>query len=425
MPPDSLPGADACAPLVLRALPPAPRRLLLAGCPGPLGAALRRLVPATRIDAADDLNGPPGAPAFEPGSLDCIVYGAGLSRLWDPTALLRRQRPLLAPGGFALWAVPNAQHFSRLLALLRGEPAEDAAGALGWPAARVLQDGGFAPALLDAVPAPCPPDLLAALGPLLQREGLHPAQAQRQLSAAWYVLKGSPLPDEGTAEVPAPPLTFVACASDEAALGANLLRSPCLQPGSPHELLLYRVCPSAADGLNRGLAQAKHARVVCLHQDVYLPAGWPRRFQAQYAAAERTLGPLGVAGVYGVTCRGDAVDRAGHVVDRDRLLREPPPLPCAVDTLDELLLALPRGTPLRFDPRLGFHLYGADACLQARQRGLPVVALDALCFHNSKSVGLPPAFEASARLFAQKWRASLPLATSCVHIDAAGRMRLA
>jgi hypothetical protein len=291
---------------------------------------------------------------------------------------------------------------------------------------KVLPDGGFATAILDAVWAPRPPDFIAAPAPLLQREGLHPGRAQRYLSAAWYVLKGTPLSDDdqfdATAELP---LTFVGCVADEASLAANLLRSLCLQPGSPHELLLYRGCQSAADGLNRGLTQARHALVVCLHQDVYLPDGWPRRFLGQYAAAERALGPPGVAGVYGVTCRGEAVGRAGHVMDRDRLLREPPSLPRAVDTLDELLLALPRGTPLRFDPRLGFHFYGADACLQARQRGLPAAALDALCFHNSNGVGLPPAFAESARAFAQKWRASLPLATSCVHIDAAGRLRLA
>jgi hypothetical protein len=115
--------------------------------------------------------------------------------------------------------------------------------------------------------------------------------------------------------------------------------------------------------------------------------------------------------------QGGVVRRAGHVVDRDRLLREPEGLPAAVETLDELLLALPRSTPLRFDPALGFHFYGADLCLQARRQGLSAVALDALCLHHSQSVELPPAFFASGAVFARKWSRQLPVATPCAVVD--------
>src|SRR5262249_60558496 len=115
------------------------------------------------------------------------------------------------------------------------------------------------------------------------------------------------------------------------------------------------------------------------------------------------------------------VTGAGHVVDRDRLLKEPAPLPCAVEALDELLLAVPRGTPLRFDPALGFHLYGADLCLQARRLGLQALALDAICLHHSRGVGLPLAFHDSAKAFARKWSDRLPVATPCASIGQAGR----
>ena len=187
-----------------------------------------------------------------------------------------------------------------------------------------------------------------------------------------------------------------------------------------HEVLLMRGCPSAAEGLNRGLQAARNEVVVCLHQDVFLPRGWDRRFLQQWQAVQRTLGPVGVAGVYGVRCRGGTLRRGGHVVDRERLLREPLPLPHPADTLDELLLAVPRATGLRFDPALGFHFYGADLCLQARQRGLAAVIVDALCFHNSRSVGVPPEFWASGERFASKWADQLPLGTSCAWIDRGG-----
>ena len=57
------------------------------------------------------------------------------------------------------------------------------------------------------------------------------------------------------------------------------------------------------------------------------------------------------------------------------MLRDGPELPAQVATLDELLLIVKRDSGLRFDPELGFHLYGADICLQAIEQGLAVVAL--------------------------------------------------
>ena len=63
-----------------------------------------------------------------------------------------------------------------------------------------------------------------------------------------------------------------------------------IEGGGARGILLQRGCRSAAEGLNRGLEQARHAVVVCLHQDVYLPEGWDRRFWRQYRGAERSLG---------------------------------------------------------------------------------------------------------------------------------------
>ena len=62
-------------------------------------------------------------------------------------------------------------------------------------------------------------------------------------------------------------------------------------------------------------------------------------------------------------------------------------------------------------------IYGADICLQAHERGLAVVALDAACHHNTRTAVLPKAFFQSARIFAEKWNYRLPVATPCVVID--------
>jgi hypothetical protein len=115
-------------------------------------------------------------------------------------------------------------------------------------------------------------------------------------------------------------------------------------------------------------------------------------------------------------------ERTGWVNDRGRMLRDGPELPARVATLDELLLVVRRDTPLRFDPELGFHLYGADICLQARERGLAVVALGALCHHSSPNVDLPEAFYRSAEVFARKWSKWMPVATPCAVINRGGEI---
>jgi hypothetical protein len=225
-------------------------------------------------------------------------------------------------------------------------------------------------------------------------------------------------------------ISLVVCLSQDEVLRANLLASPCLQPGSRNELIAIRHAESAAGGLSMGIARARNDLVVCVHQDVFLPSGWDRLFVNQFRMAEAEFGPIGVAGVYGV---GEAIEspidagpwhlaaeRIGWVYDRGRLLSEGPRLPVAVVTLDELLLVVRRDTPLRFDPVLGFHLYAADLCLQARERGLAVVALGAPCHHNSRRVGLPESFFPSARHFARKWAHRLPIATPCVVFDHQG-----
>src|SRR5262249_12629070 len=94
------------------------------------------------------------------------------------------------------------------------------------------------------------------------------------------------------------PLSFVVCLSDDTIFQANPLASPCLQPGSPHEVIAVRYAPSAAAGLSMGLARARNELVVCAHQDVFLPSGWDRLVVNQYRMAEEEFGPIGVAGVY-------------------------------------------------------------------------------------------------------------------------------
>ncbi len=447
------PGAQRLVHAVL----PSAHRILEVGCgQGYLGSALKALdrgrqvigierkadlaaQAANRLDRVLTLDIEKDSPELEPGGFDCLIYNGVLEQLHDPAAVLRRHRALLREGGQFLCSVANAQHHAALAALLTSDFPCTGPGPL--PAShrhfftystlfKLLLDSGYAPDLVDLVPAPAPAEFWKAVQPLLRHLGLHGPRTRRYLDASHFIVRGLPLPypAEETAALPAKPdaywpLTFVACVSDEATVQANLLRSPCLASGTPHEVILVRNCKSAAEGLNQGLAQAKNSLVICVHQDVYLPGGWASRFASQCRLAEEQFGQLGVIGVYGALRASEKPTRVGRVVDRDHLLNEPQPLPCRVETLDELLLAVPKHAGLAFDPALGFHLYGTDLCLAARAKGRAVAVVDALCFHHSRTVGLPDAFYVSGAALAGKWSAQLPLVTACVQMDAQGRMR--
>jgi SAM-dependent methyltransferase len=437
-------------PPLLRAVPPGARVVLDVGCgAGAHGTLLkredpRRVVLGVELDpaAAEEAravldrvfvaDAEAGDLPLEPGSVDCLLYGDVLEHLRDPEAVLARHRRLLRPGGAAVVSVPNVGHHGVIAALLRGDFPYAPAGVLDATHlrfftlasfAKLLLDAGYAPEPVSATPGPdpAPPGLVEALGPALAVLGVHPGRAARALAAYQYVFRAYPLPDP-----PDPagggPVTVACCASDDAVLAANLLASPDLGPGSPHEVLVARGCRSAADGLNPTLDRARHRLVVAAHQDVYLPRGWVARAAHEFRRARALLGPVAVAGVYGVAGRGAAAARVGRVVDRERLLWEPAPLPAPADTLDELVLVVDRESGLRFEPALGFHLYAADLCLEARGRGLAAAVIDALCLHNSQTAGLPPSFAASAAALAAKWPGELPVSTPSAFVGPGGRV---
>ncbi|MCA8952541.1 MAG: glycosyltransferase [Planctomycetes bacterium] len=134
---------------------------------------------------------------------------------------------------------------------------------------------------------------------------------------------------------------------------------------------------NAAEGLNHGIETVDAEWVVCVHQDVLFPAGFWSRFTAALAALPADAALAGVVG-----CerrgwyRGHIQDPNGHCFWG--------PLPRDVLTLDEVLIAVRKSSGLRFDPEVpGFHCYGSDICLQAEQRGLRTVAIDAPIVHLS------------------------------------------
>src|SRR5580704_5614791 len=59
------------------------------------------------------------------------------------------------------------------------------------------------------------------------------------------------------------PLSFVTCVSSPETLRTNLLASPCLRPGTPHQVIAVEGCASAAHGSSAGFHHAKHELLEC------------------------------------------------------------------------------------------------------------------------------------------------------------------
>ncbi|MBI3687203.1 MAG: methyltransferase domain-containing protein [Actinobacteria bacterium] len=414
---------------LLRAVPAAATRILEIGCArGRLGAELKRADPhryvvgvehdpeaaavaAGRLDEVHVADVQSGLPALPPRSFDCVIFGDVLEHLLDPEAVLREARELLTGNGVLAVCVPNIAHFSIIKALLRSDLMYQPNGLLDATHIRffthatfikMLLDASFLPELTDIIASGGTDHMIPAATPLLEYFGVDPQRALKFLDAYQLIFTATMLPDVPD-RFAARPISFVACVNDEDQLASNLLRSPCLQPGTPHEVILRRGEASAADGFHAGLAAASHDLVVFVQQDIYLPHGWDSRFVAQLAEAERRFGPVGVAGAFGLRLTNGEPEHVGRVLDRETLLDKPVPLPARVDTLDEIVLAVHRDTTLRFDPALGFHLYGVDLCLAARQQDLAVVVLDAPCFHNSLFAHLSGAFHTAREHLLAKW----------------------
>jgi SAM-dependent methyltransferase len=419
-----------------RTVPAAARTVLQVGSgPGWLAAPLKQRHPAPLVYGVDspvvggwrqeaahldryfELDIDSDVP-LESGSVDCIVYTDSLPRLVDPLAVLQRHRRLLSPSGTISCSVPNLQHHSVVGGLLRGVfPYSE--GTLLDPSylrlftsatiVQLLLDAGYAPDTVDRIQDVGAEPMVGAGAPLFELLGVGAQDAERDLRTTHLLVCGFPLSDLGPPDEV--PITFVACVNDDEQLNANLLRSPCLRGTGPHEVLVFRGAASAADGLNAGIEQASNEFVVLVHQDVYLPEGWPARMVAQWRLAQRQGGPVGIAGVFGVLDRRVPFDAIGRVVHRDRLLAHRS-LPSDVDGLDELLMVVTRDTPLRVDATLGWHLYGTDLALQAQERDLRVVVLDAPCHHNSLTGRVPSKYRESERVLARKWEKLLPIHTN-------------
>lgn len=161
---------------------------------------------------------------------------------------------------------------------------------------------------------------------------------------------------------------------------------------------------SAPAALNMGFGKATAEIIVLCHQDVVFPEGWIHRLYEQISVIERTHENWGVLGTFGIANNGMF---AGHIIDPSGHFHCQP-LPAEVQSLDEHCLIVRKDSGLCFDETLGgFHLYGADICVQALAKGLTNFAIDACVQHLSSGKVDADFYEATNKLY-RKWRSKNP-----------------
>jgi len=167
---------------------------------------------------------------------------------------------------------------------------------------------------------------------------------------------------------------------------------------------------SAAKALNEGIEKAKNDICVLSHQDVRFPQNWLDDIEGL------DNNKFGVCGVWGITLDGYF---AGHVITPvGRWLQGN--LPIEAQCVDELLMIIRKSSGLRFDESLGgWHLYGADICLEAEKRGLSNWIIDACVTHLSMGK-LDDEFVKCKMKLMQKWSGHGPpriFKTTCTTIN--------
>lgn len=152
-------------------------------------------------------------------------------------------------------------------------------------------------------------------------------------------------------------------------------------------------------GLNRLITAATGKYIILCHQDILVRYDKREQLERQIRFLDTEdpnwaiLSNTGAADlkrvVYKLTTIGDEYQERGT-------------LPCRVLSVDEHFILLKKEANLGFSKGLkGFHLYGADLCIQAALRGYTAWAVDFHLYHDSK--GSP---DASFDLLKQQLKAN-------------------
>jgi SAM-dependent methyltransferase len=368
---------------------------------------------------------------------DCVVIGDLLEHLKQPEKILERLAQITTPSASLVCCAPNMGHISVLERLLSGDMSYDDQGLLDRTHLRffscsslfkIFLDSGWLPSLHDSyLVGHNNPGLADKLVEAARLLSVPPATAKRLLFTYQMVIQCKKRSDVASTSDSAP-FSVVVPVNNQAQMQLNILRSPGLIEVKP-QVLLCQGAESAAAAFNWGAGKASSPWVIFCHQDVYFPKGSGHAIahmlsQIPEADASRTI--LGFAGL-GVNQKAGELEiaKAGLVLDRASLFDYPESRSAV--SIDEFAVVLNRNCNYGIDPRLGWHLWATDLCLQAifdEKQRTHARLLRIPLFHNSLCDGsLPPAFHVSSEILAAKYPQLGFIPTLCGNIVASASGR--
>jgi len=210
--------------------------------------------------------------------------------------------------------------------------------------------------------------------------------------------------------------SLIVAANDDAILQSCLISSPCVSRA--HDFQVMRGFSSAGAAYNAGMRLTTSDILVFAHQDIYLPPDWDLNIAASIAKLSSYDPNWAILGVFGIS-REDKPHGYVFCTGLQRILGQEFPDPVECTALDEVVLIMRRSAGLTFDEQLpGFHFYGTDICLEARQREFNCYIVPAFCIHNTAGLTfLPWAFWQSYFYMRRKWQKLLPIRTPCTVIS--------
>lgn len=173
----------------------------------------------------------------------------------------------------------------------------------------------------------------------------------------------------------------------------------------------------AYDGLRQLLNLAKGTFVILCHQDVVLLEDGRAELDARLAELSERDPTWALAGNSG----GIAMRKlALRISDKHRQNQSRGgPFPVPVMSLDENLIIVRRETRVSFSRDLhGFHMYGADICLNAAMLGYTSYVIDFHLLHKGEAA-TGKAFDQSVAEFERKWRRAMSpriMQTTCTRV---------
>lgn len=200
-------------------------------------------------------------------------------------------------------------------------------------------------------------------------------------------------------------IAVVVAVTSDTQFNQFVLTSPGLQEIGV-EIISVHGAKSAAEAFDFGTAETDCPWILYCHQDVYFPQSTGKKIENLISTLSKDT-ILGFAGLAG-RLNSDEVECSGIVYSGHQGLLDFPSRRTDAISLDELAIVLNKECKYKIDPRLGWHLWGTDLCLQAALDGCPARVERVPLTHCSSheyvgNGGVPAEFYDSKKVLIEKY----------------------